>query len=82
MKTIGLLLSDSLMKACSIAARRLLIKNYGLSELNVRCFPGKTTDQLIGGNDELLEPLKKAKGGRKKETAKNIRENLKNYFND
>ena len=53
MKTIGLLLADSLMRGCSVAARRLLIRNYGLSELNVRCFPGKTTDQLIGGNGEV-----------------------------
>ena len=53
MKTIGLLLADSLMKGCSFAARRLLIKNYGLSELNVHCFPGKTTNQLIGGNGEI-----------------------------
>ena len=53
MKTIGLLLADSLMRGCSIAARRLLMKNYGLSELHVRCFPGKTTDQLLGGNGEV-----------------------------
>ena len=49
----GLLLADSLMKQCSITAWQLLIKNYHLSELNVRSFPGKTTDQLIGGNGEI-----------------------------
>ena len=36
------------------------MKNYGLSELNVRCFPGKTTDQLIGGNGEI-HPLMQEK---------------------
>ena len=51
--TVGLLLSDSLMRGCSFAARRLLMKNYRLSELNVQCFPGKTTDQLLGGNGEV-----------------------------
>ena len=49
----GLLLTDSLLKECSFKARRLLIKNYRLNELNVRSFPGKTTDQLIGGNGEI-----------------------------
>ena len=38
--------------------------------------------KLIGGNDGLLAPLKKAKGGHKKETAKSVRENLKDYFNN
>ena len=49
----GIILSDSLMLGCPNDALEQLKFNYGLTEVDVRCFPGFTTGQLIGGNGEI-----------------------------
>ena len=46
----GLLLTDSLLKSSPDDAIESLKVNHGLSQLDVACYPGFTTRQLIGGD--------------------------------
>ena len=49
----GLIISDSLMRGCPIDSVDFLKSNWGFSELDLECFPGCTTSQIIGGNGEI-----------------------------
>ena len=46
------------MKFCPVEAQAELIDGYGLSELDVEWFPGKTTRELIGGDGEVHSLLR------------------------
>ena len=49
----GLILSDSLLSGCPLDSINSLRKNHSLDSLDLKCFPGFTMGQLIGGNGEI-----------------------------